>query len=130
MEYKLFDDYITLQSVFKKLGIIQSGGNIKQFLKETDVFFNGELEKRRGKKLRLGDSVTIPSKDIIINFIQPSNEEYQEHQKERAEKERVAKLVKAMNKDIKKQKVAKKTTHKSTKQKQSASKKPVRFPGI
>ena len=29
MEYKLFDDYITLQSLLKELGIIQSGGAIK-----------------------------------------------------------------------------------------------------
>lgn len=29
MEYKLFDDYITLQALLKELGIIQSGGAIK-----------------------------------------------------------------------------------------------------
>lgn len=50
MEYKLFDDYITLQALLKELGIIQSGGAIKGYLAETTVLFNGKDEKRRGKK--------------------------------------------------------------------------------
>ncbi|MBW1570960.1 RNA-binding S4 domain-containing protein, partial [Streptococcus sp. SPC0] len=32
MDYKLFDEYITLQSLLKEIGIIQSGGAIKKFL--------------------------------------------------------------------------------------------------
>ena len=52
MEYKLFDDYITLQALLKELGIIQSGGAIKGYLAETTVLFNGQDEKRRGKKIR------------------------------------------------------------------------------
>ena len=38
MEYKLFDDYITLQALLKELGIIQSGGAIKGYLAETTVY--------------------------------------------------------------------------------------------
>ena len=37
MEYKLFDDYITLQALLKEVGIIQSGGAIKSFLQENQV---------------------------------------------------------------------------------------------
>ena len=51
MEYKLFDDYITLQALLKETGIIQNGGAIKTFLSEYPVLFNGEPENRRGKKL-------------------------------------------------------------------------------
>ena len=50
MDYKLFDDYITLQALLKEVGIIQSGGAIKAFLAENQVYFNDELENRRGKK--------------------------------------------------------------------------------
>ena len=32
MEYKLFEEFITLQALLKELGIIQSGGAIKSFL--------------------------------------------------------------------------------------------------
>lgn len=31
MDYKLFDEYITLQSLLKEIGIIQSGGALKNF---------------------------------------------------------------------------------------------------
>lgn len=50
MEYKLFDGYITLQALLKELSIIHSGGAIKGFLANNVVLFNGEEEKRRGKK--------------------------------------------------------------------------------
>ncbi len=50
MEYKLFEEFITLQALLKELGITHSGGAIKSFLSEHSVYFNGELESRRGKK--------------------------------------------------------------------------------
>ena len=66
MEYKLFDEYITLQALLKELSIIHSGGAIKGFLANNTVLFNGEDEKRRGKKLRYGDVITIPSEELEI----------------------------------------------------------------
>ena len=45
MEYKLFDEYITLQALLKELSIIHSGGAIKGFLANNTVLFNGEDEK-------------------------------------------------------------------------------------
>jgi len=90
MEYKLFDDYITLQALLKETGIIQSGGAIKSFLSEYPVLFNGEPENR------------------------------------------VAELVKAMNKDFKKSQTSKKEKRKNAglPKKQKTTKSPVRFPGI
>ena len=64
MEYKLFEEFITLQALLKELGIIQSGGAIKPFLMEHQVYFNGELETRRGKKIRIGDEIDIPDLKI------------------------------------------------------------------
>ncbi|WP_191973235.1 RNA-binding S4 domain-containing protein, partial [Streptococcus pneumoniae] len=37
---------------------------IKSFLSEHSVYFNRELESRRGKKLRIGDKVDIPDMNI------------------------------------------------------------------
>ena len=102
MEYKLFEEFITLQALLKELGIIHSGGAIKSFLAEHHVYFNGELENRRGKKVRIGDSIDIPDMKIQIILTQPSLEEQQEYAQEKLEKERVAKLVKEMNKTVKK----------------------------
>lgn len=126
MEYKLFDDYITLQALLKELGIIQSGGAIKAYLAETTVLFNGEDEKRRGKKIRLGDVVSIPEDGITIDIITPTDEEKKEHLEALAEKSRVAAIVKelnAKNKKDKKQNQAKKQA------KPTKERKPVRFPG-
>ena len=132
MEYKLFDDYITLQALLKETGIIQSGGAIKTFLSEYPVLFNGERENRRGKKLRVNDIVSLPEQGIEINLTAPSQEEILQHQKEIAEKKRVAELVKAMNKDLKKSQTSKKEKRKNTglPKKQKTTKSPVRFPGI
>lgn len=132
MEYKLFDDYITLQALLKETGIIQSGGAIKTFLSEYPVLFNGEPENRRGKKLRVNDIVSLPEQGIEINLTAPNQEEILQHQKEIAEKKRVAELVKAMNKDLKKSQTSKKEKRKNTgiPKKQKTTKSPVRFPGI
>lgn len=128
MEYKLFDEFITLQALLKEVGIIQSGGAIKSFLADHQVFFNGELENRRGKKLRIGDVVSLPDQQLEINLLAPSQEEILEHQEEQAEKKRVADLVKAMNKDLKKSQPTKKE-EKKRKPEQRSKKAPVRFPG-
>lgn len=128
MEYKLFDEYITLQALLKEVGIIQSGGAIKSFLADHQFFFNGELENRRGKKLRIGDVVSLPDQELEIILLAPSQEEILEHQAEQAEKKRVADLVKAMNKDLKKSQPAKKE-QKKRKPEQRSKKSPVRFPG-
>ena len=132
MEYKLFDDYITLQALLKETGIIQSGGAIKIFLSEYPVLFNGEPENRRGKKLRVNDRISLPDQGIEINLTAPSQEEILQHQKEIAEKKRVAELVKAMNKDLKKSQTSKKEKRRNTgvPKKQKTTKSPVRFPGI
>ena len=104
MEYKLFEEFITLQALLKELGIIHSGGAIKSFLIEHQVYFNGELESRRGKKIRIGDTIDIPDLKVDITLTQPSLKEQEEYQADKIEKERIAKLVKEMNKGVKKEK--------------------------
>ena len=121
MEYKLFEEFITLQALLKELGIIQSGGAIKSFLMEHHVYFNGELENRRGKKIRVGDTIDIPDLKLDITLTQPSLKEQEEYQADKIEKERIAKLVKEMNKGVKKEK---QKTALSPKTKQAP-----RFPG-
>ncbi|MBJ7541741.1 S4 domain-containing protein YaaA [Streptococcus sp. SL1232] len=126
MEYKLFDDYITLQALLKELGIIQSGGAIKAYLAETTVLFNGEDEKRRGKKIRIGDVVSIPEESIIIDIIAPTDKEKEEHLEAMAEKARVAAIVKELNAKNKKDK---KQSQPKKQAKPNKERKPVRFPG-
>ena len=128
MDYKLFDDYITLQSLLKTTGILPSGGAIKGFLTENLVLYNGQKEDRRGKKIRIGDRIDLPDQGLSIQIIAPSQEERDLHQEDLAEKERVTKMVKEMNRQLKKDR--KEKTRPAKKQKVEAPKKaPVRFPG-
>lgn len=127
MEYKLFTEFITLQALLKELGIIQSGGAIKNFLANTTVLFNGEDEKRRGKKIRIDDVVSIPSQQLEIKIVEPCLEEKEAYAIELAEKERVAALVKQMNQKTKQQK---NTSKPNVAKGHANSKKPIRFPGI
>ncbi|MDC2829587.1 S4 domain-containing protein YaaA [Limosilactobacillus mucosae] len=52
-------EFITLGQLLKEEGIIPTGGAAKWFLREHEVKVNGELEDRRGRKLRAGDQVEI-----------------------------------------------------------------------
>ena len=122
MNYKLFDEFITLQALFKELGIIQSGGAIKAFLHENQVEVNGEVETRRGRKLRVGDTIEVIGEKEVITLTEPSPEEIEDYQADKLEKERVAQLVKKLNKEQKQEKDFKP-------KKEENKRKPVRFPG-
>ena len=59
-------DYVTLGQILKFLDLVQTGGEEKIFLAENNVIFNGEKEERRGKKIRVGDVITINEKKYQI----------------------------------------------------------------
>ena len=63
---KINTAYITLGQLLKFAGIAMSGGDIKYLLKETDIIVNGEIERRRGRKLYIGDKVVIGDQEIVI----------------------------------------------------------------
>jgi S4 domain protein YaaA len=63
---KIETEFITLGQFLKLADIIQSGGMAKWFLSEYEVFVNGELDQRRGRKLRVGDRVEIPGTGSFI----------------------------------------------------------------
>ena len=60
-QIKIDTEYITLGQFLKVADLIQSGGMSKWFLSEHEVFINGEQDQRRGRKLRSGDEIRIPS---------------------------------------------------------------------
>ncbi|HFI0256776.1 TPA: S4 domain-containing protein YaaA [Streptococcus suis] len=131
MEYKLFEEYITLQALLKTCGVLHSGGAIKGFLAENTVLFNGEDEKRRGKKIRIGDRIELPEHHIRIEIVAPTTEEVATYQEDLVEKARVTAIVKAMNKQNKeiKAKTKNKGSRPSKNKQKQADRVPVRFPG-
>lgn len=59
-EVVITTEFITLGQLLKVTDVIQSGGMAKAFLQENTVLVNGEVESRRGRKLKDGDVVEIP----------------------------------------------------------------------
>ena len=53
-------EFITLGQLLKMTDAISSGGMAKWFLSENEVYVNGEVDDRRGRKLRDGDIINIP----------------------------------------------------------------------
>ncbi|WP_046176376.1 S4 domain-containing protein YaaA [Domibacillus indicus] len=58
------EEFITLGQFLKLAGIIQTGGQAKWYLSEHEVYVNGELDARRGRKLFEGDEVEIPGDGV------------------------------------------------------------------
>ena len=59
-EIQLDSEYITLGQLLKMTDAISSGGMAKWFLSENTIYINGEVDQRRGRKLRHKDVVNIP----------------------------------------------------------------------
>ena len=65
-EVKISTEFITLGQFLKFVGIIDSGFLAKIFLSEHEVYVNGVLDTRRGKKLYPNDHVLIEKEEYII----------------------------------------------------------------
>ena len=59
-EIRFDTEFITLGQLLKMTDAIDSGGMAKWFLSEHAVYVNGEVDQRRGRKLRNKDIVNIP----------------------------------------------------------------------
>ncbi|WP_414503190.1 RNA-binding S4 domain-containing protein [Synechococcus sp. H70.1] len=53
------DPYIKLDQFLKLTGVVATGGQAKQLIQAGQVRVNGEVETRRGRKLRPGDAVAV-----------------------------------------------------------------------
>ncbi|ADL67601.1 RNA-binding S4 domain protein [Thermoanaerobacterium thermosaccharolyticum DSM 571] len=65
-EVKIDTDYITLDQFLKYVGIVETGGKGKQMILDGLVKVNGNIELKRGKKLRSGDIVVVNGHEFII----------------------------------------------------------------
>lgn len=59
---KLTSQYITLGQFLKFAGLVDTGGEAKEFLASEKILINGSEDNRRGRKLYPGDELLI--KDI------------------------------------------------------------------
>lgn len=65
-EIKIDTEYITLGKFLKYVNAVDSGALAKIVILNGEVFVNGEVELRRGKKLRDGDTVSFDGIDYVI----------------------------------------------------------------
>ncbi len=60
------DEFIKLSQFLKYVGLVQSGGEVKTFLEENNIFINKEKDNRKGRKLYKGDEIEILNKQYLI----------------------------------------------------------------
>lgn len=59
---------IKLDQLLKFQGIAQTGGEAKMMIWDEEVFVNGEIETRRGRKLVSGDRVTVFGTTYVVDL--------------------------------------------------------------
>jgi ribosome-associated protein len=63
---KIDTEFIKLDSFLKAVDAVSSGGEAKIIISEGMVSVNGEVEMRRGRKLRPGDRVELEGKSFPV----------------------------------------------------------------
>ncbi|ERK70445.1 RNA-binding S4 domain-containing protein [Leifsonia aquatica] len=59
-------DSIRLGQFLKFAGLLDSGGNVKEAIVDGYVTVNGEVDRRRGRQLQLGDIVTFEGRSVRV----------------------------------------------------------------
>jgi ribosome-associated protein len=57
---------IKLDQFLKLMSIVQTGGEAKLLIQNGEVKVNGEVETRRGRKLVVGDRVSVFGEDLTV----------------------------------------------------------------
>ena len=66
VQIEISTDFIKLEQFLKLADIVSTGGEAKIFIKENDIFVNGEKEDRRGRKLYPEDKIEIEGRVFEI----------------------------------------------------------------
>lgn len=67
------DEFIRLGQAMKLAGIVDEGSEAKEAIQNGKVLVNGEVETKRGRKLREGDVFSFEEKEIQVCMQSPSN---------------------------------------------------------
>ena len=60
-------DMIRLGQFVKFAGLLDSGGNVKEAIIDGYVTVNGEVDRRRGRQLQVGDIVTFEGRNVRVS---------------------------------------------------------------
>lgn len=64
--FDLRGDHITLDALLKATGLAGSGGEAKTLIQQGAVRVNGEVDLRRGRKVRAGDEVAVADNRVAV----------------------------------------------------------------
>lgn len=65
-EVKITTEFIKLDSLLKFSGLADTGGDAKLMIQDGEVLVNGEVCTMRGKKIRVGDKVSIGDSEVTV----------------------------------------------------------------
>lgn len=71
-DFALRGDHITLDALLKATQIAQSGGHAKILIADRQVRVDGEIETRRGRKVRAGQRVEAAG--VLVKVFQDPDE--------------------------------------------------------
>ena len=60
------EETIKLDQFLKLANVVQTGGEAKRLIQAGVVLVNGQIETRRGRKLRQGDVVTVEDEELTV----------------------------------------------------------------
>ena len=64
--FDLRGDHITLDALLKAAGLAGSGGEAKTLIQQGGAVVNGEVDLRRGRKVRAGDVVAVGPRSVVV----------------------------------------------------------------
>ena len=68
-EIQIKDEYIRLGQALKLAGLAASGVDAKFLIEDGLVLVNGEVEFRRGRKVRPGDVIALEENQVKVSSI-------------------------------------------------------------
>ena len=71
ISFALRGEHITLDALLKASGLVTSGGAAKLLIADGGVRVNGQVETRRGRKLRAGDEVAVGASRVQLRATAP-----------------------------------------------------------
>ncbi|MGB4338663.1 MAG: RNA-binding S4 domain-containing protein [Bacillota bacterium] len=70
---RIHTDYIQLGAALKLAGLVGAGSEAKHWISDGAVKVNGQVETRRGRKLRPGDVLEFAGKQVMIRSVGESD---------------------------------------------------------
>jgi len=65
-EISISTEFIKLDQFLKFTGCAQNGAEAKMLVLDGKAYVNGEIERRRGRKLRPGDIISFQNEEFTI----------------------------------------------------------------